>query len=826
MNDKSMSHSGYLTDYWTTQDYLRFEDFRPALEKIITQAQTPITVGVFGPWGSGKTSLLKMLEAHIKERGRSGWRTVWFTAWKYDQREALWRALILRVIDALYPQSGGERLAYDELTPEQQALVDELDRLQESVYRPLDWQELGEWTVDWFQLLKEGGKGAAKLASIFLPGVDLLKKAVDALTDDPKAGENFEEALGAFKREVRSYHREQLRFMEQFEKKFREVLKMEAALGEDGRLIVFVDDLDRCLPEQAVEVLEAIKLFLEVKGTVFVLGMDQTVVERGVEAHYGALFQKAGLPRETLPINGETYLQKIVQIPFHLPPLATEDLETYIEKLDEKLPSHARLDERTRKVFALGLYPNPRQVKRAINIFRLLKTIALTREENGSLPEEIVAWPLLAKTVVIQMQYAELYQQWRQWPTLIATLEEEFARQPLQERAVVRGLEKSGEGETEKQETSTGGLLAAYLSPDNRLKYVLLERMLLYPEEKDVGSRQERARFSGLGREKLAIYTRLAGVVESDAQTESAQEAATLPAGILKDILSGDMALVKDAVARIKEEDVQAWRERLMQILESPQSSVKERYGAGTALSILGDPRDFDELVTVPAGEFTMGSMDEDRWARDDEKPQHNVFVDAFFISKYPVTNAQYATFVEATGHKPPKHWRGDAPPPELRNHPVVNVSWHDALTYCQWLKEKTGRPYRLPTEAEWEKAARGTDARIYPWGNDFSPEKCNVYETGIRGTSPVGMFPDGTSPYGCLDMSGNVWEWTLSKYKSYPYKSDDGRENIDKSNAHRVLRGGSFGLDRRRARCTHRLNYRSFNLKIYFGFRIVVPNI
>jgi hypothetical protein len=115
--------------------------------------------------------LLKMLQEHIRENGQSGWRTVWFTAWKYDQREALWRALILRVIDALYPQSDDGRLAYDELTAEQQALVDELDRLQESVYRPLDWQELGKWTVDWFQLLKEGGKAGAEIAAAFIPSI-------------------------------------------------------------------------------------------------------------------------------------------------------------------------------------------------------------------------------------------------------------------------------------------------------------------------------------------------------------------------------------------------------------------------------------------------------------------------------------------------------------------------------------------------------------------------------------------------------------------------------------------------------------------------------
>ncbi len=728
MTQPSMSHSGYLTDYWTTEDYLSFEDFRPALEKIITQAQTPITVGVFGPWGSGKTSLLKMLQKHIEENGQSGWRTVWFTAWKYDQREALWRALILRVIDALYPQSGGKRLAYDELTPKQQALVDELDRLQESVYRPLDWQELGKLTVDWAQMLKEGGKAGAEIAAAFIPGAGVFKKLVDVLGGDGDAGQELDAAAGAFRREVRSYHREQLRFLEQFEDAFQKVLQM--ALGEDGRLIVFVDDLDRCLPEQAVEVLEAIKLFLEVAGTVFVLGMDQSVVERGVEAHYGNLFKKAGLTRSELPIRGDSYLQKIVQIPFHLPSLAADDLAKFIRKLDEgsdEVAAYERLSQVTREVFARGLYPNPRQVKRAINIFRLLKTIAETRQANGSLPEKSVAWPLLAKTVVIQTQYPKLYQDWRRYPTLVQQLEDAYEAQPTDEDEIIVGKVLASE-ETESRQRRSGGLLEPYLS--NRSEYVFLEEMLRYPPADQSGGGDKRARFKGLKPEEMAVYTRLAGAVEAEMPVEAVSE-------IPEDILSGDVAKVKDAVARIDEKDYEKWRPALLGILQSSQRPVQERFSAGTALSVLGDPRDFNELVTVPAGEFLMGSTMEQveeikkqvtkkyyKWY-EAEKPQHKVFVGAFRISKYPVTNAQYAEFVKATVREPPKHWRGEEPPPELRNHPVVNVSWFDAIAYCNWLAQETRVPYRLPTEAEWEKAARGADARIYPWGNDFSPEKC-----------------------------------------------------------------------------------------------------
>ena len=285
-------------------------------------------------------------------------------------------------------------------------------------------------------------------------------------------------------------------------------------------------------------------------------------------------------------------------------------------------------------------------------------------------------------------------------------------------------------------------------------------------------------------------------------------------------------SLIEIGVKRAQRRDLgrdmtERLQERLRKLAEQGLLEPRERADAGSVLSVLGDPRDFDEMVEVPAGEFVMGSNDYDR-----EKPQHEVLVDAFRISKYPVTNAQYTEFVKAMDYNPPVHWRGQVPPPDLHNHPVANVTWRDAMAYCEWLQEKTGLPYRLPTEAEWEKAARGRDGRIYPWGNDFSAEKCNVYETGIRGTSPDGMFPDGASPYGCLDMSGNVWEWTLSKYKPYPYKPDDGREEVDKSDDRRVLRGGAFYLNQRNARCAYRYHDPpDFRLN-FIGFRVVVPGL
>jgi formylglycine-generating enzyme required for sulfatase activity len=222
------------------------------------------------------------------------------------------------------------------------------------------------------------------------------------------------------------------------------------------------------------------------------------------------------------------------------------------------------------------------------------------------------------------------------------------------------------------------------------------------------------------------------------------------------------------------------------------------------------------ELVCVPAGEFLMGSHPaRDEHALDNEQPQHRVAVAEFSIGKYPVTNAQYAAFARAVGQEAPDQ-RGK------EDHPVVNVSWRRAVAFCEWLSRETGRPFRLPTEAEWEKAARGVDGRIYPWGDEWDPHKCNSPESGIGGTSPVGRFsPAGDSPCGAADMAGNVWEWCGSVYRPYPYRAEDGREDPD-AKGYRVLRGGSFDLGRYCTRCACRYDLRPVFFDTY-GFRVVV---
>jgi len=193
--------------------------------------------------------------------------------------------------------------------------------------------------------------------------------------------------------------------------------------------------------------------------------------------------------------------------------------------------------------------------------------------------------------------------------------------------------------------------------------------------------------------------------------------------------------------------------------------------------------KDNAEMVYIPGGTFTMGDTHGD--GDSDEKPTHQVVVADFWLDKTEITNAQFAQFIQS-GNTAQGEWRWEYTSGKDQ-HPVVNVTWHDALAYCLWADK------RLPTEAEWEYAARGTDGRKYPWGNTW--EDSRVRFTGNRGnqtTASVGSYPSGASPFGVFDLAGNVSEWVGSLYESYPYSATDGRENLRGSGL-RVFRGGSW---------------------------------
>jgi formylglycine-generating enzyme required for sulfatase activity len=305
----------------------------------------------------------------------------------------------------------------------------------------------------------------------------------------------------------------------------------------------------------------------------------------------------------------------------------------------------------------------------------------------------------------------------------------------------------------------------------------------------------------------------------------------------------------------------------LLGAMRGSSRPARERARAGQALARAGDPRrgvglredGLPDIVwcEVSAGPFTMGTREEDipvlledlggrREWYEWEVPQHEYEIEhPYAISRYPVTNAQYTAFVQAGGYAERRYWteagwawreKENITGPEeygtpynLSNHPVVGVSWYEAIAFCRWLTEELRREGRLaefqeitlPTEPQWEKAARSGDGRIYPWGAELDPEKANYDDTGIGTTSAVGCFPGGVSPYGVEELSGNVWEWCRTKWES-DYRSYENDSTLE-GTARRVVRGGSFFNTEFNVRCASRdwdgPNYRDG----YLGFRVVV---
>jgi len=424
-----------LPDVPAVEDKLNFSPYARTLLDIILNpdTQTPLTIGIFGSWGSGKTSLMRMIEDGLKrtQEGGNGRQTftVWFNAWLYSKEKALWRALVTQVL------TGVRRIR--DLDP---TAATALAALSDQLYRTVGPSELGHLSIMAAELLKEEGTGSAQITLALQHGLDFLQNIAQARQKGELA------AAQALRDQVRqataALEQERIESLERFQTHFKEVI--EKYVLPRGYLVIFVDDLDRCLPDKAVEVLEAIKLFLDVPGCIFILGIDRDVVERGIRLRYGELGgmgEREGVQlhvdREAVEmgatryrafvqdlyteaedvIDGARYLEKIVQIPFVLPPISPQAMGSFVAQLTPNLP-----DPRCGLVFVRGLEPNPRQVKRALNIFALLWALA----QNQPYLMERIAPVRLAKLVVLQQRHGELYERLREEPALLIAWERAF----------------------------------------------------------------------------------------------------------------------------------------------------------------------------------------------------------------------------------------------------------------------------------------------------------------------------------------------------------------------------------------------------------------
>lgn len=616
--------------------------------------QTPLVVGIYGAWGTGKTTLMEtvcqMLEnERYKDAGTyRKCKPVWFQAWKYANENEILAALIETIF---------KTMAEDDFFNSAKAQIEKITQ------RMTPSKIVGSITK-------------------LLTGTDVT------------------EFFGELS------YRDKLGFYDTFNQFFDELIwtymswrfkftRSEQYDDKKGVLTIFIDDLDRCPRSKIIQVLETVKLFMDKKGCIFIIGADHEVVESALIDRYGA----EGAVR---------FMDKIVQVTFKLPQIPVDNFESYIESIAPRAANNIKLHL---PVIMPAISHNPRQLKRFLNnvnlLEGLLKNSGVDVDYNHLLFWNVLdlVYPGLAKTCIENPASLELLQGHVQ--TLLEK-NPENQRWDLTEE-VLKGIPQSFH--TWVKDKKLVDLLAAFNMPKEHLISLCTMSRIVVPEE---------------------------------------------------------------------------------------DTNKKKRSKP--------DHGDFGGMVTISAGNFLYG----------DENDTASVDTD-FQIDIYPVTNSRYEKFIKNTGYErdefwseeglkwckkyniiQPKYWDNE----ELNQpkHPVVGVSYYEAEAFASW------SGMSLPTEKQWERAARGTDGRKYPWGDKFDKEKCNTHESGIGKTTRVTRYPNGISPDGCYDMAGNVWEWTKSDHEI----------------GGRVVRGGSWGSEQDVAHCTNRGKVDPFDRDYIVGFRCV----
>ena len=651
--------------------------------------KTPLVIGVHGPWGSGKTTLMKNVERILKggkvaesgngqdaEQGEKSLedligkekcrrcKTVWFQAWKHADEDAILAALIECILQSMKD---------DTYLSEAKAYIEEL--------------------ISRFKPFKAIGQTAEKVS-----------------------GEKLLEVFSELE------HKKKLDFYSHFEKFFERLVLDYAAWmpkassrekidDSKGVMVVFIDDLDRCPEDRITRILETIKLFLDKEGCMFVIGAATDIIEKALEKQKGYS-----------PEDAAKFMEKIVQVSFTLPPYYEEkDFGQYVDGICAE--SGKDMDECMHLVLpAIG--HNPRQMKRFINNTHLLKGL-LSASNMAVDPKYITYWSLF------KLCYPALANDFA-----LEVKDSEYSYNKIREYALSQG-NKGFQGTNQRD--------AGHLE----IKEESLKKFFVHSDLVPIIALMD------LPRSEFLKLISFAGIVEEP--TSKAE--------------SGKASLT-----------------------------------------------DLDRMVLIPAGEFVY----QDGKAKI-EQP--------FEIDVYPVTNSQFETFIRDGGYRNKEFWtdngwewkeKESVELPRFWNdekwnqpqHPVVGVSWYEAMAYAKWAGKT------LPTEKQWERAARGMGGRKYPWGNEFDKEKCNTKESGIERTTRVTRYPNGISPEGCYDMAGNVLEWTRSRFK--PEEDPDDFGLVRDRAQGPVLRGGAWGGVQGGARCAFRNGFYPDIRYYYAGFRCV----
>ncbi len=509
----------------------------------------------------------------------------------------------------------------------------------------------------------------------------------------------------------------------------------------------------------------------------FVLAADEDAVRSAIKAHY----EKLGITDQ----RAADYLEKIFQVRFSLPPLSNPQVKSYFDAglhiEDENLRQSIEL-------IIAGAETNPRQIKTFLNFLNVGWAILKNSgQAEGVEQADFIRWLALTRVSSafcdkvrdlpkdLRLNYIADAAQWANDPTHKASEYEQWQ------------------------------------GPDNRrLREVLKQVKFSQKVTPDV----------------LEGFIFWSGLAELEAKRHTEEEAEKKRQAELEEQRRAWEAEQQRRTAREQAEEAERQRraeqEATRRALEAQRRREAELEEIERKRQARFDSKEY--WIPIPAGKFVMGSRDDNKLAYDNEGLQHTVEIPyTYRIACYPVTNAEFAEFVQAAGYK------SDAVKADLPDHPVVNVSWRDAQEYCKWLTGKlraggaisAKEIVRLPTEAEWEKAARGEYGKEWPWGDEWDATKCNTRESGPGTTTPVGKYsPQGDSHYGLADMAGNVWEWCQSKDKPYPYNAKDGREDSAGDDS-RVLRGGSWDDYGNDVRAASRNRGVPAGFRDYLGFRV-----
>ena len=803
------------SDVYCEEDLLGFDRHIDVLGKMINEKgfKTPFCIGLFGKCGSGRTSFMHLLEKRLSENTTTPHAIpVWFNPWRYEEEEHL-------------------------IIPFLKTIAHEVGRYKTTnkrIRRKLSNKKL-----------KEISAKIGEISEAFAYGIQEDSKLGDAGIELNASRMAGKKAL------IKRYIKKAKSISEKLSYMYHEIAhELESAVDtENLRIVVFIDDLDRCLPDNAVEFLKVMKLFLDIEGYLFVLGIDRDV-----------------MGKSSLRISSEDCLDRMIQLPLELPAVEPGRKRRFIESLLCDTDGFKEYSD----IIEVGAGDNPRMLKRFINLLSFTVRLAETlkedifndkaeskeSEEHKALLQEYFIPLLYIKWAIIVFRYPEIHNDIKDDRKRLielqnAAMEEEGEGDKDEGTDIYDRLKKvlaKGEGFPDDDWlidrfihlTESSVTVASEEEVESEVaeeevaekEEAITEKKQAKKEEKKEPEPEQKEEKEE--EEKEAEEESTEEATEETAETTE-QEGEPKQEEIEKQEQEGEQEEEEEEATEEKEEETEEEIEKQAQEEEQEEEEEEESEEVKDTVDTQVHIQQHKpgNMVLIPKGKFLYGE------AKEEKDIGYEYYIDIF-----PVTNKQYKEFVDDTDREVPFRDEDWAEPYSwnrknrtynkgMDNHPVVLVSYDDAVEFCKWRSAKEGGDYRLPTEVEWEKAARGTDGREYPWGNDFDYKMLNCadyhvgkalkdydewadeFENGFYVdnknkalTAEYGRFTGGVSPYGCLDMAGNVWEWTDSIYED--------------QETEKVMRGGSWNFESYYCRCTDRDGSNPDNTTINVGFRCV----